>query len=389
MRKNNPSGDMENFDNIRPYEDREVIPVVRRLLDDREFVRFIGRWRSPVFVRIFPGVVDWMVTRYLSGKLRGVSSIREFQEVVEQFVTRIIRETTTEFVYEGFEALDRGEACLFVSNHRDIAGDSMLLNYALYHSGLDTVRIAVGDNLIQRRFATDLMKLNKSFFIKRTGDSPKEVYAGLMQASKYIQHSLREGQSVWIAQSEGRSKDGIDRTDPAVVKMLALSERKKELETVIGNMNIRPVSLSYEFDPCDEMKARELEILEKTGCFEKAEGEDLLSLVRGLGGDKGKVVLRVGQRLDASFTTPEAVAAEIDRQIVGNLELFPINYWALSRIQEVPYTALWEKLSGQAPRGRPEEYEARLERCSPEYRLRWLKLYANPVLNRHGLIHQP
>lgn len=264
----------------------------------------------------------------------------------------------------------------------------MLLDYALYHSGFDTVRIAVGDNLIQRQFATDLMKLNKSFFIKRAVEGKKKQYAALMQSSEYIFSSLKEGNSIWIAQSEGRAKDGVDKTDTAVIKMLTLCTRKKngrkrEFSESIAEFNIIPMSLAYEFDPCDAVKARELASLAATGEYRKAEGEDLLSLVEGLGGFKGHVVLRLGEVLEGPFDSPEAVAAELDRQIISNFELFPINYWALSLIEEARYKDVWNSIKESVASIEAVEFEQRLNNVEVGARDQWLKMYANPVLSRH------
>ena len=217
---------MNSFEDIRPYEDSEVSAVISRLLRDEDFIRFIGRWRLPLAHRYLPWLVHTIVSRYLQRELGSVDSIDSFQQVVERNVSRIVDKSTTRFRYEGFENLSKKESYLFISNHRDIAGDSMLLDYALFHSGFETVRIAVGDNLIQRQFATDLMKLNKSFFIKRAIEGKRKQYAALMQSSEYIYSSLAEGHSIWIAQSEGRAKDGIDKTDTAVIKMLTLFNRK-------------------------------------------------------------------------------------------------------------------------------------------------------------------
>ncbi len=379
---------MNSFEDIRPYEDGEVSSVISRLIVDEDFIRFIGRWRLPLVHRFFPWIVHHLVSRYLRRELGHVSSIDAFQQVVERNVSRIVDSSITLFRYEGFENLSKEKSYIFISNHRDIAGDSMLLDYALYHSGFDTVRIAVGDNLIQRQFATDLMKLNKSFFIKRAVEGKKKQYAALMQSSEYIFSSLKEGNSIWIAQSEGRAKDGVDKTDTAVIKMLTLCTRKKngrkrEFSESIAEFNIIPMSLAYEFDPCDAVKARELASLAATGEYRKAEGEDLLSLVEGLGGFKGHVVLRLGEVLEGSFDSPEGVAAELDRQIISNFELFPINYWALSLIEEARYKDVWNSIKESVASIEAVEFEQRLNNVEVGARDQWLKMYANPVLSRH------
>ena len=262
----------------------------------------------------------------------------------------------------------------------------MLLDYALYLNGLDTVRIAIGDNLIQKDFATSLMRLNKGFFIKRSVEGQKRAYAALIQSSRYIHQSLADGHSVWIAQSEGRSKDGFDLTDPAIVKMFLLADRKKPLSEVVERLQILPLSISYEFDPCDVLKATELGTVAIDGRYEKPPGEDLLSLVRGLDGQKGRVILRLGSPVSGSFATPEEVAEEIDRQILSNLELFPVNYWALSHLDDPTYQSLHDKLGVTIRKGDELSLSHRLRKCPPTYRPYWLRMYANPVLNRYRVL---
>lgn len=274
---------MNEFDDIRPYHDDEVKGVITRLLADTEFLDFLGNYRSPRLSRYLSGLVRFITRHVLKRQLGSLVSIKGFQEAIASYATRIVAETMTRFEYEGVEKLSKDQGYLFVGNHRDIAGDSMLVNYALWQSNLDTVRIAVGDNLVQREFATDLMKLNKSFFIKRSEEGAKKMLAAMKQSSSYIHESIRDGQSIWIAQSEGRAKDGMDVTDPVIVKMLALSKRKQDLADSVLSLNIVPVSISYEYDPCDHLKSKELEYIDRYGSYEKPTGEDLLSLVKGLG----------------------------------------------------------------------------------------------------------
>lgn len=377
---------MSEFEDIRPYHDNEVADALTKLVVDRELTGFLGGWLAPRLNRLFPGIVSAAISMYLKRAIRGVDDIAGFQEIVADYAKKLVRDGSTEFSYEGFDSLEPGKAYLFISNHRDIAGDSMLLDYALYLNNLETVRIAIGDNLVQRDFATSLMRLNKGFFIKRSVEGAKKAYAALIQASGYIRHSIQTGHSIWIAQSEGRSKNGLDVTDPAIIKMFVLADRKKPLPDVIRSLNIVPLSISYEFDPCDTLKATELGKIEREGEYEKPPGEDLLSLVRGLNGQKGKVILRLGKQLDGDFESVDEVAAEIDRQIISNLQLFPVNYWALSKLDEPEY----QSLSHLVPTIEKKELLAltqRLKSCPPEYRSYWLKMYANPVLNRERVLN--
>lgn len=379
---------MSDFEDIRPYHDHEVSDALSQLVSDRELTDFVAGWLNPLLFKLAPGLSSGLVAWFLKRKSKDVSDIASFQDLIAEYARKLVAEGTTEFIYEGFEDLKADRAYLFVSNHRDIAGDSMLLDYALYLNDLDTVRIAIGDNLIQREFATSLMRLNKGFFIKRSVEGPRKAYAALLQSSEYIRHSIETGHSVWIAQREGRSKDGLDSTDPALIKMLALADRKKPLGDIMRNLHLVPLAISYEFDPCDIMKAKELSSIARNGCYEKPPGEDLLSLVTGLNGQKGKVVLRLGQELNADFESVDQVAAEIDRQIISNLELFPVNYWALSKVPEPEYQALAAANASQLDRKTELALTNRLRHCPPADRPWWLRMYANPVLNRHKVLSQ-
>jgi len=323
----------------------------------------------------------------LKGQLGSVASVREFQQMISSYAKRIVETTMTEFVFKGIGSLQTDEGYLYVGNHRDIAGDSMLVDYALWLSEHDTVRIAVGDNLIQRKFATDIMRLNKSFFIRRSEEGAKKVYAALLQSSEYIHQSIDEKQSIWIAQSEGRAKDGLDNTDPAIVKMLALAKRKEPLANTVACLNIIPVSISYEFDPCDCLKAKERYAIETDGSYDKPSGEDLLSLVKGLGEFKGRVHLNFGEKIQGDFESAEEVANALDRQILENYQLYQINYWALKLLAQQdssgPFYDTWQALGGSVAFFDTSEYEKRMKTCEEAWRRKWLEMYANPVVNKH------
>lgn len=273
---------------------------------------------------------------------------------------------------------------MFISNHRDIAMDPAFVNWVLWHSGMDTVRIAIGDNLLTKPFASDLMRLNKSFLVKRGETAPRKVYAALKQLSAYIHHSIvNEKASIWFAQREGRAKDGVDRTDEAIIKMFAISKPKEqEFSDFIRELNIVPVAISYEWDPCDVAKARELYEKATHGSYQKDTHEDVQSIAAGIAGNKGRVHVSFGSVLHTNFDTPEAVVEEIDRQVIGNYILFPSNYLAAS--------ALDEKVDGMC--GFPAQpfsthaiaehssiFTQRLSHCPEQYRPYWLAMYANPV----------
>ena len=253
----------------------------------------------------------------------------------------------------------------------------MFLNLLRHRAQLKTVFIAVGDNLIQQPFATDLMRLNKSFFINRTGDNPRSVYKDLVKSSAFIQARIDDGDSIWLAQSEGRAKNAIDETDASVLKMLQLSDRKMPLAEKIRALNIVPLCLSYEFDPLDVEKARELKAVDATGSYQKAPGEDLKNMALGLRGYKGRVHFNVGRSLGGDFEDLSAVAVEVDRQILAGTQLFPINHWAVSALKPGFSHPAHEPV---ADAHQIAQFEQRLNRCEVEDRPVWLSIYANPAL---------
>jgi len=367
---------------FKPYTDEEVGPVLDTLVHDSDLLAMMAGWSFPRLSRFLPVVARSMFTGAVRRRTRGITTIRAFQEVIAEYARQLIESSITRFEVHGLDALDPHRSYVYISNHRDIAGDSMLLNYALYLAGRNTVRIAVGDNLVQRSFATDIMKLNKSFFINRSGNSPRQVYNSLAAVSAFIRESLVDGESIWIAQAEGRAKDAYDRTDDAVLKMLHLADRRTDIRTSLNALNIVPMSLSYEFDPCDVAKARELTIRAAEGRYVKAPGEDLKSLVSGLTGFKGRVTLRLGEVFRATADKASEIAAELDAEIVRGLELFPINYHAA------------QKLDPDFEPGTPPTAaevmacEARFAACDGAWRDRLIEMYANPVRNRERALSQ-
>ncbi len=374
---------------LLPIPDAQVASTLDALVRNDEFVEFLAKYRLPQTSRFALWLTRAIVRRKLRAQLAGVRDVDGFQNVMSHYVRRIVQDTMRYLRYEGTETLPVDEASLFVGNHRDIAADSMCLNYALYYSGHKTVRIAVGDNLIQKSFATDLMRLNKSFFVRRNVEGTRKQYAALLESSAYIHASLAEGESIWIAQSEGRAKDGRDLTDPAVIKMLALADRRTPFPEVIRRLKIVPIAIAYEFDPCDCVKARELTLNQPGQTYEKPEGEDLRSLVLGLAGDKGRVILRIGKALEDTYDDAESVAEAINRQVLSGYQLFPINYLALERLQVPGNDTLWSavrEIVDTISADDRRRFEARLGTCDPQYQARWLEAYANPVLNKweHG-----
>ncbi|RTZ17610.1 1-acyl-sn-glycerol-3-phosphate acyltransferase [Vibrio aquaticus] len=358
------------FIEIRPYNDDEIPAAIDRLVNDEEFISAILHHRFSNHAGWFKALMSPVVKVYLKMKWSKLNSVEAIQAEVKKYLSQTLKSTTDGVTYSGLEKLDDNQAYLFVSNHRDIAMDPALVNYGLFQNGHKTVRIAIGDNLLKKPCATELMKLNKSFIVKRSAKGPREMMKALGTLSGYIKHSLDTGHSIWIAQKEGRAKDGNDFTDPAILKMFHVEGRKQKVAfpDYVKSLKIVPVSISYENDPCDIAKAIELHAKESEGSYEKGEFEDIESIIQGIVGDKGRVHVAFGDVIDQDFETPDALAEEIDRQIHAHYKLFPINELAAGneQVDEAVKVKLTEKLN-KLPEGAQPYLVAS---------------YANPVRNQ-------
>ena len=370
---------------IRPYADSEVAEVLARLASNRELLDALTRYRLPRLNRLLPALARAIASYAIRRETRGVASVHDFQMRVAYYMERMIRTSTDDFRVEGLEHLAPDTAYLFIGNHRDISLDPAFVNYGLHRAGRDTVRIAIGDNLLKKPYVTDLMRLNKSFIVPRALRGKRAMLAAYQSLSAYIRHSITaDNHSIWMAQREGRAKDGIDRSDPAIIKMLTMARRQEDRKAPIGEaiaeLRMVPVSISYEYDPCDVQKARELHAIHSQGGYAKSEFEDIQSIVAGITGHKGRVELRFGEPLGSSFDTPEAVAAEIDRQVVSGYHLFPSHYLALEALGDAPDLLDMSEVS-DVDRAR---FQARLNDVPAELQPWWLAQYANPVRNKAG-----
>ena len=311
--------DTDEFADIRPYHDHEVREVLDSLIEDDEFISAIINLRIRRQTKLMKALAYPFVRQRIRRMLKGVHDIEGIQDIVKVFLDRMLAKTSTSFTISGLEQLDKDRNYLFIGNHRDIVLDPALVNYALKTCGYPTVRIAIGDNLQSKSFISDLMRLNKSFIVKRSIKGPREKVHALRRLSKYICHSVHKDHSnIWIAQGEGRAKDGRDVTQPAIIKMLAMSKPKEQdFNSYIRSLSIVPVAISYELDPCDANKARELFLRETTGSYQKRATEDFESISRGIKGNKGGIHLSFGTVMDQDYADAEEVAHEIDRQITS------------------------------------------------------------------------
>ncbi|MDM8350473.1 1-acyl-sn-glycerol-3-phosphate acyltransferase [Pseudomonas sp. sp1636] len=379
---------MGEFDAIRPYADSEVPAVLARLLADDEFLDILTQYRFPRLA----GALGWLLKPLIAYRLRlefrTVASVAALQDKVETYVDQSIERATDGVTYSGVEQLKAGSAYLLLANHRDIVMDPAFVNYAVYHAGLPTPRIAIGDNLLQKPFVSDLMRLNKSFIVHRSLSGRREKLAAYQLLSAYINHSIRNDcESIWIAQAEGRAKDGNDRTDSAILKMFHMSRKSEPFAEVIAALKLTPVSISYEYDPCDQAKARELFTRANSGSYSKAPGEDDQSIALGITGYKGRVHVHFSAPVSSGLEDSKQLAAEMDRQILSGYRLFPVHYLAYAMWNErdpaleVPSAA---QLFPAEELARAEaEWKKRLARCPVEQQPYLVLQYANPVRNQY------
>ena len=381
---------MDKFKDIRPYHDDEVRPVLDGILNNDECIAGIARLRFPKAMDYFPRLLKSLVYWVLHRQLRKVQDVQGFQDVVERYMTHMIKTTSSQFTVSGTDKLDTRQGHLFCSNHRDITLDPAFVNYALYHNAHGTVRIAIGDNLLTKDYVSDLMRLNKSFIVTRSVTGRK-LFAALKNLSAYIRFSVTEdNHNVWIAQREGRAKDGIDKSEPTIIKMFAMSRTKSApFAEGINELHIVPVSISYEYDPCDQLKANELYQMAEQGDYEKDEHEDIASIALGISGQKGHVHVHFGEKLQADFESADEVAEQMDLQIIKNYVLHPSNYFA------------YQKLHGEFPEGvysdkglafdsaklasKAKEFDERLANISVEQQPYLLAAYANPIVSKQKL----
>lgn len=382
---------MQDFDAIRPYSDEETAPTIQRLVNDREFLDMVGRFRSPTVARWAPGLLRMFVRRWLIHNFSHYRRIDDLQGGLSKYIGDLVESTTSNVTQSGLENLSKTGAHLFICNHRDIVFDPMVVNYLMFQHGFSTTRIAIGDNLLANRVFAEIMRLNKSFVVRRNMTSPREMRDAYLTLSGFINHSIDTNHSIWIAQREGRAKDGIDVTDPAIIKMFYMSRKKSGLafDEAMNRLHIVPVSIAYEYDPCDCDKARELEIRARTGEYRKTEGEDSDQIIKGMTGYKGHVHVHFGQPISDAPDNPKALAARVDHEIQANYHLHASNLAAYQLRNEasagdVPkavtdHVAIAEKLETADLEAARSEIQRRQEACDVDGRSYLLDMYANPV----------
>ncbi|MDO4162829.1 MAG: acyltransferase [Bacteroides sp.] len=374
---------MTEFDEIRPYHDSELPQIYEELIADPAFQQAVSV--------VMPGVPFAAIAQ----QMRACKTKLDFQKTFCYGLLKKLMKDATDGVTLDHTALtDKQRAYTYMSNHRDIVLDSGFLSVLLIDLGLDTVEIAIGDNLLIYPWIKKLVRVNKSFIVQR-GLSMRQILESSARMSRYMHYTIGEkNQSIWIAQREGRAKDSNDRTQDSVLKMLAMGGEGHIIDR-LQELNIAPLSISYEYDPCDYLKAQEFQQKRDIPGFKKSTADDLLNMQTGIFGYKGRVHFHVAPcindalaTLDRSLPKPELfarISSLVDSRIHANYRMYPNNYVAHDLLSG---TEAFAANYTPEDRARFEAYlNAQLERITlpdkdvPFLRERLLTMYANPLNN--------
>ncbi|WP_312824983.1 1-acyl-sn-glycerol-3-phosphate acyltransferase [Epilithonimonas sp.] len=371
---------MSKFDDIRPFYDEEVNDALQSV-SKHPMMKALMRFTFPDRDDSF-----WLE------KLENVHSIYDFQsKVIYQTVLQILEKSSEGLSTSGFDKLDKNTSYLFISNHRDIVLDTSLLNLVLFEKELIMTSSAIGDNLVGKKILHIIAKLNRNFLVQRSV-SIREQLSSSKTLSDYIYQLLtEENRSVWMAQSEGRTKDGNDVTQQGVLKMLAMAAGDSSLIDFFKNLKIVPLSISYEYDPTDALKMPQLIAKSKNEVYVKNKNEDFKTIISGVLGQKRRIHLHAGkvlnQELDCiahQFENKnkqlQAIAQIIDKSIIGNYKLWPTKYIAYDLLYK---TNLFSDLYTEEEKQLFERrLEMRIKDSDETLRKHFLEMYANPISNK-------
>lgn len=371
---------MQKFDKIRPFYDAEINEAVQKVANHPMMKALMNF--------TFPELEDDVWKQQLARTY----SIRDFQcNFIYKSVQKVLEKTSDGLTTSGFEKLEKNTSYLFISNHRDIILDTSLLNAALFDHGLVMTASAIGDNLVKKAFLHVLSKLNRNFLVQR-GLAPRDLLVSSKLMSEYIgQLLLRENRSVWIAQREGRTKDGNDATHPGVLKMLAMASDEENLMDYFKKLKVVPVSISYEYDPTDALKMPQLMAEANNEIYIKEKNEDFMTLLSGIMGQKKRIHIHVGDILDKELDVIgtefdnankqiQALAQVIDESILTTYKLWPTNYIAYDILYKTSkYSSFYSETEKCLFARR---LEMRIDGTNPTEVEGFLNMYANPVVNK-------
>ncbi len=375
--------ELKQFDAIRPFEPEELPAVYDRLLADSQF--------QAVLAYLYPQAP----LEAIGAKMRACKTSLEFQKVFCYTFLQDLLAKASKGCDMDCTAIDTRRRYTFVSNHRDIVLDSALLDKLMFDAGFTTTcEIAIGDNLLSLPWVKDLVRVNKSFIVERSLQ-PRQMLVASRRLSEYMHYAIgRKNENIWIAQREGRAKDSDDRTQPAILKMMAMGGEGSAVER-LAQLHIVPLAISYEFDPCDYLKAAEFQLKRDVPGWKKSAQDDVHSMRTGIMGYKGRIHYQCAPCIDdflgsLSSDIPktevfDVIARHIDRQIHSNYRLYPSNYVALDLLEG---SATHAAAYSPADKAFFEQYLAaqlaKIEVPGKDeafLRERMLTMYANPVRN--------
>ncbi|MBF4492205.1 1-acyl-sn-glycerol-3-phosphate acyltransferase [Flavobacterium sp. JLP] len=371
---------MQKFDAIRPFYDSEINEALHDVVNHPMMKTMMNF--------TFPEVED----EVWKDQLKKTHSIRDFQcNFIYNTIQKVLEKSSEGLTTSGFDKLEKNTSYLFISNHRDILLDTTLLNVCLFEHGLVMTASAIGDNLVKKAFLATLAKLNRNFLVLR-GLTPREMLQSSKLLAEYMgQLLLRENRSVWIAQREGRTKDGNDETNPGVLKMIGMGSDEANLMDYFKKLRIVPVSISYEYDPTDVLKMPQLMAEANNEVYVKDKNEDFMTILSGIMGTKKRIHISVGDVLDTEIDQIvaendnankqiQALAQVIDDSILKNYQLWPTNFIAYDILNNT------DKFSHLYKENEKSLFERRLEMRigsdNPVTRQGFLSMYANPVVNK-------
>lgn len=374
---------MSSYDNLKYYPDSEVNQVLMSLAS------------HPMLKALMSFTYPDKDERYFCELFQNIHSIYDFQtQIIYYTMQRILEKTSEKLTVSGFEQLDDNSSYFFISNHRDILLDTSLLNVKLHEYNKIMTASAVGDNLVQKSFLMELAKLNRNFIVRR-GLSPRELLQSSKEMSAYIYHLLtEENRSVWIAQREGRTKDGWDETHTGVLKMIGMNSDEENLMDYFKKLRIVPVSISYEYDPTDKLKMPQLMAELSDEIYIKEKNEDFINLMSGVLGQKKRIHIEMGKPLDEEIEIIKAehqnpakqiqeLAKTLDKSIVGNYKLWPTNYIAYDLLNKTK--TFQKEYTEEEKQLFLRRLELRVDKNNANMVNSFLAMYANPVSHKTQL----
>lgn len=375
----------DKFDALRPYYDHEVNAAIQSVINDPML--------ATIMQFAFPekSVAEWQA------ELLDIHSTQDFQaKIVSKMLDKVLAVSSEGVTTSGFDQLDKNKAYLFLSNHRDIILDTSLINLTLFRHNMILTASAIGDNLVKHPFLYTLARINRNFLVFRNL-SPRELLQSSKLMSEYITMLVTEAnRSVWVAQREGRTKDGLDATHPGVLKMLSMQADSQDLVSFFQNLNIVPISISYEYDPTDVLKIPELLAALNNEKYVKQPDEDFNTIIKGIMGAKKRIHIQAGQPMNAVLETLrplnnanqqiKAFAQLLDNEIVGNYKLWPTNYIAADLLaQSEQYAAHY---TAEEKADFIQRMHKRIDATNTQAIERFLAMYGNPVANKARLTEE-